>query len=152
MRGSRDQRDSLVLGRVIGDVLDHFERSVNLRITYDASSSSGSSSNGREVTIGGELKPSLVVNQPRVDIGGRDLRTFYTLVMVDPDAPSPSDPNLREYLHWTRVGVLREPEAVGRHPSVRVRVVPAAGERDGVRSRVAPEFQYEGVCRALQSG
>nr|GEV70994.1 flowering locus T-like protein [Tanacetum cinerariifolium] len=21
-------------------------------------------------------------------------------VMVDPDAPSPSDPNLREYLHW----------------------------------------------------
>ncbi|KAI3935338.1 hypothetical protein MKW98_027158 [Papaver atlanticum] len=22
------------------------------------------------------------------------------LVMVDPDAPSPSDPNLREYLHW----------------------------------------------------
>ncbi|XP_058183177.1 protein HEADING DATE 3A-like [Rhododendron vialii] len=102
MRSSRDQRDSLVLGRVIGDVLDHFERSVTLRITYDASSSSssGSSSTGREVTIGGELKPSQVVNQPRVDIGGRDLRTFYTLVMVDPDAPSPSDPNLREYLHW----------------------------------------------------
>uniref|UniRef100_A0A453QR66 Flowering locus T n=1 Tax=Aegilops tauschii subsp. strangulata TaxID=200361 RepID=A0A453QR66_AEGTS len=23
-----------------------------------------------------------------------------SLVMVDPDAPSPSDPNLREYLHW----------------------------------------------------
>jgi hypothetical protein len=21
-------------------------------------------------------------------------------VMVDPDAPSPSDPSLREYLHW----------------------------------------------------
>jgi hypothetical protein len=21
-------------------------------------------------------------------------------VMVDPDAPNPSDPNLREYLHW----------------------------------------------------
>jgi len=21
-------------------------------------------------------------------------------VMVDPDAPSPSNPNLREYLHW----------------------------------------------------
>lgn len=82
MRGSRDQRDSLVLGRVIGDVLDNFERSVNLRITYDASSSSVSSSNGREVTIGGELKPSQVVNQPRVDIGGRDLRTFYTLVSL----------------------------------------------------------------------
>ncbi|MCL7029066.1 hypothetical protein MKW94_003194 [Papaver nudicaule] len=28
------------------------------------------------------------------------MRTFYTLIMVDPDAPSPSDPRLREYLHW----------------------------------------------------
>jgi len=26
--------------------------------------------------------------------------TFTKQVMVDPDAPSPSDPNLREYLHW----------------------------------------------------
>ncbi|KAL3578946.1 hypothetical protein D5086_020450 [Populus alba] len=56
--------------------------------------------NSREVNNGCELKPSHVVNQPRVDIGGEDLRTFYTLVMVDPDAPSPSNPNLREYLHW----------------------------------------------------
>lgn len=56
------------------------------------------------------------------------------------------------YVYRTRVGVLREPEAVGRHPSVRVRVVPAAGERDGLRSRVAPEFQHEGLCGALQSG
>uniref|UniRef100_A0A3Q7GPH4 Flowering locus T n=1 Tax=Solanum lycopersicum TaxID=4081 RepID=A0A3Q7GPH4_SOLLC len=38
--------------------------------------------------------------QPKVYIGGDDLRTFYTLIMVDPDAPSPSNPNLREYLHW----------------------------------------------------
>ncbi|CAI0401388.1 unnamed protein product [Linum tenue] len=65
--------------------------------------------NNREVYNGSELKPSQVANQPRVHIGGDDLRTFYTLysyhiyvlqVMVDPDAPSPSDPNLREYLHW----------------------------------------------------
>ncbi|KAK4605673.1 hypothetical protein RGQ29_000111 [Quercus rubra] len=83
-------RDPLVVGRVIGDVLDPFTRSISLRVTY----------NNREVNNGCELKPSHVVNQPRVDIGGDDLRTFYTLVMVDPDAPSPSDPNLREYLHW----------------------------------------------------
>nr|AEN71142.1 flowering locus T-like protein [Chrysanthemum x morifolium] len=83
-------RKSLVVGRVIGDVLDSFTKSINLSVSY----------NDREVANGCELKPSKVVNQPRVDIGGDDMRAFHTLVMVDPDAPSPSDPNLREYLHW----------------------------------------------------
>ncbi|KAK9735841.1 hypothetical protein RND81_04G232100 [Saponaria officinalis] len=83
-------RDALVLGRVVGDVLDPFNRCVSLRVSY----------NGRNVNNGCEFRPSQVVNQPKVDVGGGDLRTFYTLVMVDPDAPSPSDPNLREYLHW----------------------------------------------------
>ncbi|CAI0448449.1 unnamed protein product [Linum tenue] len=36
--------------------------------------------NSRDVNNGCELKPSQVANQPRVDIGGEDLRTFYTLV------------------------------------------------------------------------
>ncbi|GKA58632.1 FT like protein [Tanacetum coccineum] len=83
-------RDPLVVGRVIGDVLDSFTKSINLSVSY----------NDREVSNGCERKPSQVVNQPRVDIGGDDLRAFHTLVMVDPDAPSPSDPNLKEYLHW----------------------------------------------------
>ncbi|XP_074292387.1 protein VERNALIZATION 3-like [Silene latifolia] len=87
---SRLPRDPLVIGRVIGDVLDPFNRSVDLRVNY----------NSREVNNGSEFRPSQVVNQPRVEVGGNDLRNFYTLVMVDPDAPNPSDPTLREYLHW----------------------------------------------------
>ncbi|KAI3934833.1 hypothetical protein MKW92_053905 [Papaver armeniacum] len=83
-------RDPLVVGRVVGDVLDPFNRSVPIRISYTS----------KDVTNGCEFKPSAVVSQPRVEIGGDDMRTFYTLVMVDPDAPSPSDPSLREYLHW----------------------------------------------------
>ncbi|XP_021753088.1 protein FLOWERING LOCUS T-like [Chenopodium quinoa] len=83
-------RDPLEIGRVIGDVLDPFNRSVTLRVSY----------NNRIVTTGGEFRPSQVDSQPRVEVGGDDLRTFYTLVMVDPDAPSPSNPHLREYLHW----------------------------------------------------
>uniref|UniRef100_A0A803QMV1 Uncharacterized protein n=1 Tax=Cannabis sativa TaxID=3483 RepID=A0A803QMV1_CANSA len=86
-------RDSLVVGRVIGDVLDPFTRSVPMRVYYG----------NREVNNGYEFKPSQLLNQPRVHIGGQDLRTFYTLLMVDPDAPNPSDPNLREYLHWQTV-------------------------------------------------
>ncbi|XP_042503697.1 protein HEADING DATE 3A-like isoform X2 [Macadamia integrifolia] len=84
------ERDPLVVSRVIGDVLDHFNRSIAIRVIY----------NSREVANGCDLRPSAVVNQPRVELGGNDLRTLYTLVMVDPDAPSPSEPNLREYLHW----------------------------------------------------
>nr|QLM02187.1 flowering locus T 2A_1 [Miltoniopsis roezlii] len=65
------ERDSLIVGRVIGDVLDPFTRSVSLRVTYTS----------RGITNGLELKPSVVVEQPRVEVGGNDLRTFYTLVI-----------------------------------------------------------------------
>ncbi|KAJ8446415.1 hypothetical protein Cgig2_019308 [Carnegiea gigantea] len=81
---------SLVLGRVVGEVLDDFVASTSLRVTY----------NGRLVVNACEFKPSQLAQPPRVEIGGPDIRTFYTLVMVDPDAPSPSNPHLREYLHW----------------------------------------------------
>ncbi|XP_008780096.1 protein HEADING DATE 3A-like [Phoenix dactylifera] len=82
--------DALTLGKVVGDVVDQFPRTVPLKIFY----------NNRLLFNGAGLKPSAVVNRPSVDVGGDDLRTFYTLVMVDPDAPNPSNPTLREYLHW----------------------------------------------------
>ncbi|KAJ0977023.1 hypothetical protein J5N97_012497 [Dioscorea zingiberensis] len=83
-------RDPLVVGGVIGDVLDPFIRSAALRVIY----------NNKELTNGSELRPSAIVHEPRVEIGGYDMRKLYTLVMVDPDAPSPSNPTHREYLHW----------------------------------------------------
>ncbi|XP_078170064.1 protein HEADING DATE 3A-like [Carex rostrata] len=92
---SRRRGDPLAIGRVIGDVVDPFVRSTSLSVAYGT----------REVTSGSELRPSQVVQQPRVDVGGADLRTFYTLVMVDPDSPSPSDPHLREYLHWLVIDI-----------------------------------------------
>ncbi|GMN56014.1 hypothetical protein TIFTF001_025132 [Ficus carica] len=82
----------LVVGRVIGDVLEPFTKSISLRVTYG----------NKIVNNACELKPSQVLNKPRVDIGGDDLRNLYTLVMVDPDAPSPSNTTQREYLHWAR--------------------------------------------------
>ncbi|KAK7295826.1 hypothetical protein RJT34_18738 [Clitoria ternatea] len=87
----RSGSDPLVIGRVIGDVLEPFTSSVSLRVVYNNSS---------QVINCCELKPSQIVTQPRVEIGGDDFRTFYTLVMVDPDSPSPGNPDQREYLHW----------------------------------------------------
>lgn len=82
--------DSLTRGHIIGDVLDPFTSSVSLSVLYD----------GRPVFDGMEFRASAVSVKPRVEIGGDDFRVAYTLVMVDPDAPNPSNPSLREYLHW----------------------------------------------------
>ncbi|KAF6138938.1 hypothetical protein GIB67_025667 [Kingdonia uniflora] len=81
--------DPLVVGRVIGDVVDLFVPSVNMSVTYGT----------KHVTNGCELKPSMCVENPRVHIGGYSDQ-FYTLVMTDPDAPSPSEPSLRQWVHW----------------------------------------------------
>lgn len=69
------ERDPLVLGRVVGDVIDPFTRTISLRVNYN---------NHRDVNNGCEFKPSQIVNQPRADVGGDDLRTFYTLVCTPP--------------------------------------------------------------------
>ncbi|KAK4280381.1 hypothetical protein QN277_012011 [Acacia crassicarpa] len=84
--------EPLVMERVIGEVIDNFTPSVTMNVLYNNSS--------RPFRPGQELLPQAVISKPRVEIGGDDLRTFYTLIMTDPDAPSPSDPYLREHLHW----------------------------------------------------
>ncbi|XP_051142530.1 CEN-like protein 1 [Andrographis paniculata] len=83
--------EPLSVGRVIGEVVDNFIPSVKLSVTYNTN---------KQVSNGHELMPGLVAFKPRVDIGGEDMRAAYTLVMTDPDVPGPSDPYLREHLHW----------------------------------------------------
>ncbi|KAJ0958090.1 putative phosphatidylethanolamine-binding protein [Helianthus annuus] len=81
----------LVIGRIVGDVVDSFAPSVNMCVTYNSSN---------QVYNGHELFPSSVTVKPRVDVHGGDMRSFFTLIMTDPDVPGPSDPYLREHLHW----------------------------------------------------
>ncbi|KAE9463357.1 hypothetical protein C3L33_04717, partial [Rhododendron williamsianum] len=83
--------DPLVVGRVIGDVVDNFFASVKMSVTYNSN---------KKVCNGHELFPSAVTLQPRVEVPGGDLRSFFTLIMTDPDVPGPSDPYLKEHLHW----------------------------------------------------
>ncbi|XAR59670.1 hypothetical protein NMG60_11015590 [Bertholletia excelsa] len=82
--------DPLVVGRVIGDVVDYFSPTVKMSVTY----------NSKQVLNGHELFPSSVTIKPRVEVHGGDMRSFFTLIMTDPDVPGPSDPYLREHLHW----------------------------------------------------
>ncbi|CAI0398266.1 unnamed protein product [Linum tenue] len=84
--------DPLLVGRVIGDVTDSFIPSVKMKVTYNNYT--------KQVFNGHELFPSAVTLKPKVEVLGGDLRSFFTLVMTDPDVPGPSDPYLREHLHW----------------------------------------------------
>jgi len=113
--------DPLVIGRVIGDVVDPFTTTLKITVSY----------NNKQVYNGHEFFPSSVTTKPKVQIRGGDMRSFFTLVptsftklihshaslqsfhashcsismaffqvMTDPDVPGPSDPYLREHLHW----------------------------------------------------
>ncbi|CAH2051985.1 unnamed protein product, partial [Iphiclides podalirius] len=52
-----------------------------------------------QVLLGNEVHPSRMIIEPCVSWDG-DVNSYYTLAMVDPDAPSRSSPLLREFLHW----------------------------------------------------
>nr|KJB57671.1 hypothetical protein B456_009G174600 [Gossypium raimondii] len=88
--------EPLVVGRVIGDVLDMFTPASEFIVRYGT----------KQVTNGCDIKPSAAADKPHVQILGHPFSSnLYTLVMVDPDAPSPSEPRLREWLHWIVVDV-----------------------------------------------
>ncbi|KAK1266005.1 CEN-like protein 2 [Acorus gramineus] len=84
-------REPLVVGRVIGEVLDSFTPTQTMEVTYQSNNL---------VFNGRELLPSTVSSKPKVTVHGGELRSSFTLVMIDPDSPGPSDPYLREHLHW----------------------------------------------------
>lgn len=63
--------DPLVVGRVIGDVVDMFVPRVNMSITYGT----------KHVNNGCDIKPSLAIDPPRLTISGRS-GELYTLVSV----------------------------------------------------------------------
>ena len=115
---SKDMPDTLVMGGVVGDVLDCFEPDTSFRVVY---------SRNRPLFNGVDLRPSAVSIPPRVHLGS-DLRRLFAVVshikmqrfknlqyfwksylssfllflevLVDADYPSPSRSTRREYLHW----------------------------------------------------
>jgi hypothetical protein len=76
---------------VIPDVLDSFSHDIiHIHLTYDT----------LQVTQGATLLPVQAVHMPKVTLEGSQPGRLYTLVMSDPDAPSPEHPTHREWLHW----------------------------------------------------
>jgi len=61
--------DPLVMGRVIGEVVDMFVPVVNMSVYYAT----------KHVTNGCDIKPSLAVNPPKLTLTGKK-ESLYTLV------------------------------------------------------------------------
>ncbi|KAH8382307.1 hypothetical protein KR009_002857 [Drosophila setifemur] len=59
---------------------------------------------GVQVELGKELTPTQVKDQPTVEFDA-DAGSLYTLLVVDPDAPSREDPKFRELLHWLVINI-----------------------------------------------
>ncbi|XP_074291553.1 CEN-like protein 2 [Silene latifolia] len=81
----------LIISRVVGDVIDPFYPSITMSVTFNSN---------KQVYNGHEFFPSSVTLKPRVQVHDSDMKTFFTLIMTDPDVPGPSDPYLKEHLHW----------------------------------------------------
>jgi hypothetical protein len=68
-------------------VVASFEPTAKLSISYG----------GHEVSLASSLSPQATSSAPHVAISGKGL---YTLLMVDPDAPSRENPKYAQWLHW----------------------------------------------------
>ncbi|KAL2621622.1 hypothetical protein R1flu_001827 [Riccia fluitans] len=123
--------DPLVLGGVIGDVLENFVPCVHLTVRYPS----------RQILNCCELKPSAITEAPVVQIVDRDYpKSIFTLIMTDPDAPNPSEPSQKEYLHWLITDIPSEGDA-----SAGQCVVPYEGPKPmvGIHRYVFAVFRQE---------
>ncbi|MFS7996691.1 putative phosphatidylethanolamine-binding protein [Helianthus anomalus] len=72
-------------------IVEPFEPTVDMTVYYD----------NRWITSCSTLKYSDVTpNPPRVEIGNEQPNQLYTLIMIDPDAPTPDQPLHRELVTW----------------------------------------------------
>ncbi|KAI8885140.1 PEBP-like protein, partial [Backusella circina FSU 941] len=65
------------------------------------------SSKSDEVDLGNHIPPLHCKYQPKIEIYSGDTinRNTYTMMMIDPDAPSRDDPKYRYYRHWVLAGI-----------------------------------------------
>ena len=78
------------------DICVPFRNSIPLTVKY---------SGALVVNDGNSLEPQeMLCRPPEVKYEKRN-SSFYTLIMTDPDAPSPRNPVAREYIHWVVVNI-----------------------------------------------
>ncbi|XP_036325333.1 protein D2-like [Rhagoletis pomonella] len=79
---------------IVPDIIDVIPKA-RLEVSYPS---------GAKVELGKEITPIEVKDEPTVTWEA-DNDALYTLIMVDPDAPSRAEPTFREILHWLVVNI-----------------------------------------------
>lgn len=79
-----------------GVIPDVIPESLNFKPTYELNVKFPS---GKKVTLGKELPAAACLSAPNVTWNA-DPEAFYTLIMIDPDAPNREKPTLGEWRHW----------------------------------------------------
>ncbi|XAR68389.1 hypothetical protein NMG60_11003490 [Bertholletia excelsa] len=129
--------DPLVVGRVIGDVVDMFVPTVTMNVYFGS----------RHVTNGCDVKPSVTSEPPMISILAHSHELF-TLVMTDPDAPSPSEPSMREWVHWIVTDIPG-----GASPSQGKEVLPYVGPSPpvGIHRYILVLFRQKGPLGQVET-
>ncbi|ENN74880.1 hypothetical protein HUJ04_007282 [Dendroctonus ponderosae] len=81
--------NAMVKEQIVPEIVDTAPNEV-AEITYPS---------GAKANMGKILTPTQVSGQPTIKWNS-DPNSFYTIVMVDPDAPSRANPFMREWNHW----------------------------------------------------
>ncbi|KAH9549750.1 hypothetical protein CY35_10G035900 [Sphagnum magellanicum] len=97
--------DELKAAKIVPDIVQSLpEHLLDMRVLYTTNGSELGGGRGvRELPMGVQMLLVQIQSKPHVELHGNGFggdAEKYTLVMVDPDAPSPSNPTLRNILHW----------------------------------------------------
>lgn len=86
--------DIFAESHIIPDVFNNLQLTQHLNVYY----------NRHLLHNGQELSPFEVSDKPIIHFHPKKNK-FYSLCMIDPDAPSRSDPKLREWVHWLVINI-----------------------------------------------
>lgn len=118
-------------GGIIPDIIDSKPGAI-AKVTY---------AGDVKVELGKELTPTQVKDQPEVTWEA-EAGALYTLLMVDPDAPSRQEPTYREILHWLVINVPGNKVADGQVVAEYIGSGPPEGS--GLHRYVFLVFKQEG--------
>lgn len=100
------------------------------------------------VQPGATLTPTQAQSSPTLSFTGAEANAFYTVVMLDPDAPSRQDPKFAQWLHWLVVNASGSDLSKG---DVLAEYVGAAPPQDsGLHRYIVLVYKQENKCDAKE--
>lgn len=122
-----DSTVALAYCRAIPDIIDLVSDQATLQVTYK---------NTLKIENAMRIDPEELLQQPAIQIHPKTAtpRRVYTLMVVDPDVPTPNNPKLRCFLHWLVINI--PPHDITRGEEVVPYEPPCGGGKSGGATRI----------------